>query len=151
MSLAVVTERAPAIDKLFHMMYQAGASDLHLSVGTAPMVRKDGRMQLLDPAMPVLTDEFLARLLDPIAPPGNQQEFADKHDTDFAYEIPGLARFRCNFFADRKGRGAVFRVIPSEILTAEKLGLLPAILNLCKLNKTLLLVTGPNGSGKSTT
>ena len=151
MTLAAIAERPPAIDKLFHLMVQAGASDLHLTVGTPPMVRKDGRMQLLDAAMPALTDEFLARLLDPIAPQANQQEFADRHDTDFAYEITGLARFRCNFFADRKGRGAVFRVIPSEILTAEKLGLSPAILNLCKLNKGLVLVTGPTGSGKSTT
>ena len=80
--------------------------------------------------------------------PTNRQEFAEKHDTDFAYEIPNLARFRANVFADRKGRGAVFRVIPSEILTAEKLGLSQHILNLCKLNKGLVLVTGPTGSGK---
>ena len=151
MSVAAVAERSPAIDTLFHLMVKAGASDLHLSVGTSPLVRKDGRMQRLDPAMPVLTDEFLARLLDPIMPEGNRQEFAEKHDTDFAYEIPNLARFRCNVFADRKGRGAVFRVIPTEILTAEKLGLSPAILNLCKLTKGLVLVTGPTGSGKSTT
>src|ERR1700730_12980840 len=151
MSVAAVAERSPAIATLFHLMVKAGASDLHLSVGTSPLVRKDGRMQRLDPAMPVLTDEFLARLLDPIMPEGNRQEFAEKHDTDFAYEIPNLARFRCNVFADRKGRGAVFRVIPTEILTAEKLGLSPAILNLCKLTKGLVLVTGPTGSGKSTT
>jgi twitching motility protein PilT len=132
-------------------MCQSGASDLHLSCGSAPLVRKDGRMQLLDPAMPQLTDEFLQRLLDPIMPAANQQEFSERCDTDFAYEIPNLARFRCNVFADRKGRGAVFRVIPSDILTAEKLGLSPAILNLCKLNKGLVLVTGPTGSGKSTT
>src|SRR5262249_32454895 len=65
--------------------------------------------------------------------------------------IPGLARFRANIFMDRKGMGAVFRVIPSKILTAEQLGLSPAILNLCKLNKGLVLVTGPTGSGKSPT
>ena len=84
-------------------------------------------------------------------PAANLEEFAEKHDTDFAYEVPNLARFRANVFADRKGRGAVFRVIPSEILTAEKLGLSQHILNLCKLNKGLVLVTGPTGSGKSTT
>jgi twitching motility protein PilT len=152
MSLAVAEQlQAPAIDKLFHMMVQAGASDLHLCVGMPPLVRKDGRMQPLDPNIPALTDEFLSRLLDPITPPVNREEFAEHHDSDFAYEITGLARFRCNIFADRKGRGAVFRVIPSEILTAEKLGLSPAILNLCKLNKGLVLVTGPTGSGKSTT
>src|SRR4051812_37218333 len=133
MSVAVATEPPPVIDKLFHLMCQAGASDLHLSCGSAPLVRKDGRMQPLDASMPPLTDEFLQRLLDPITPEASRQEFADRCDTDFAYEIHGLARFRCNVFADRRGRGAVFRIIPTDILTAEKLGLSPAILNLCKL------------------
>ena len=142
---------ASPIDRLFHAMCQIGASDLHLCVGTPALVRKDGRMQPLDAAMPALTDEYLRRLLEPIMPEANLREFAETHDTDFAYDIPGLARFRANVFADRKGRGAVFRVIPSEILTAEKLGLSPHILNLCKLNKGLVLVTGPTGSGKSTT
>ena len=142
---------ASAIDKLFHAMCQLGASDLHLCVGSPALVRKDGRIQPIDPAMPAMTDEYLQRLLDPIMPASNRQEFAEKHDTDFAYEIPGLARFRANVFADRKGRGAVFRVIPTNILSAEKLGLSPHILNLCKLNKGLVLVTGPTGSGKSTT
>jgi len=156
MTLAVAVDPAPSttghmIDRLFHAMCAGGASDLHLCVGTPPLVRKDGRMQPLDSKMPALTDDFLARLLDPIMPPPNRQEFAEKHDTDFAYEIPGLARFRANVFADRKGRGAVFRVIPTDILSAEKLGLSPFILNLCKLNKGLVLVTGPTGSGKSTT
>jgi twitching motility protein PilT len=151
MTVAAVAEQRPAIDKLFHLMCQNGASDLHLCCGSAPLVRKDGRMQVLDPALPALTDEFLQRLLDPITPAASQKEFAERCDTDFAYEIPNLARFRCNVFADRKGRGAVFRIIPTDILTAEKLGLSPAILNLCKLNKGLVLVTGPTGSGKSTT
>ena len=136
------------IDRLFHAMCQMGASDLHLCVGSPALVRKDGRIQALDPNMPALTDDFLQRLLEPIMPATNRQEFAERHDTDFAYEIPKLARFRANVFADRKGRGAVFRVIPSDILTAEKLGLSPHILNLCKLNKGLVLVTGPTGSGK---
>jgi twitching motility protein PilT len=140
-----------AIDRLFTAMCQMGASDLHLCAGSPALVRKDGRIQPIDPNMPVLTDEYLQRLLEPIMPPKNREEFAEHHDTDFAYEIPNLARFRANVFADRKGRGAVFRVIPSQILTAEKLGLSPHILNLCKLNKGLVLVTGPTGSGKSTT
>jgi twitching motility protein PilT len=139
------------VDGLFRLMVQAGASDLHMTVGLPPMVRKDGRMQPLDPAAPVLTPELIVRLLDPITPEKNKTEFAETHDTDFAYEIPGLARFRANLFMDRKGRGGVFRVIPSKILTAEQLGLSPAILNLCKLSKGLVLVTGPTGSGKSTT
>ena len=140
-----------AIDRLFSAMCQMGASDLHLCVGSPALVRKDGRIQPIDPNMPKLTDDDLQRLLEPIMPPKNREEFARHHDTDFAYEIENLARFRANVFADRKGRGAVFRVIPSQILTAEKLGLSPHILNLCKLNKGLVLVTGPTGSGKSTT
>ena len=84
-------------------------------------------------------------------PEKNRHEFHERHDTDFAYEIPGLARFRANVFMDRKGRGAVFRVIPANILTAEQLGLSPHILQLCRLSKGLVLVTGPTGSGKSTT
>jgi len=139
------------VDGLFRMMVQAGASDLHLSVGIPPVVRKDGQMQPLDPAAPILNADHIVRLLDPITPDKNRHEFAETHDTDFAYEIPGLARFRANLFMDRKGRGGVFRVIPSKILTAEQLGLSAAILNLCRLSKGLVLVTGPTGSGKSTT
>jgi twitching motility protein PilT len=142
---------APSIDDLFRAMCTAGASDLHLCVGMPPLVRKDGRIQHLESGTPPLTDEALARLLEPIVPVPNREEFARCHDTDFAYEISGLARFRANVFADRKGRGAVFRVIPTKILTAEQLGLSPHILNLCRLNKGLVLVTGPTGSGKSTT
>jgi twitching motility protein PilT len=139
------------IDRLFHAMCEAGASDLHLSVGTPPLIRKDGHMQALDPAAGPLTAQDLAQLLGPIMPEKNRKEFAERHDTDFAYEIQGLARFRSNVFADRKGPGAVFRVIPSNILTAEQLGLSSHILQLCHLNKGLVLVTGPTGSGKSTT
>jgi len=132
-------------------MVGAGASDLHLCVGTPPLIRKDGRMQPLDPAAAALVPQDLGRLLAPIMPEANRKEFSERHDTDFAYEIPGLARFRANAFVDRKGPGAVFRVIPEKILTAEQLGLSQAILNLCKLQKGLVLVTGPTGSGKSTT
>ena len=108
-------------------------------------------MELLDPAAAALTGEDLGALLAPIMPEKNRKEYSERHDTDFAYEILGLARFRSNVFADRRGPGAVFRVIPSKILTAEQLGLSPHILQLCKLNKGLVLVTGPTGSGKSTT
>jgi twitching motility protein PilT len=150
MATPVIAE-FPEINVLFRAMCALGASDLHLSVGTPPLVRKDGRMQPLDATLAALTSESVVRLLDPIMPEPNRQEFQARHDTDFAYEIQGLARFRANVFADRKGRGAVFRVIPGSILTAEQLGLSPAILNLCKLTKGLVLVTGPTGSGKSTT
>jgi twitching motility protein PilT len=140
-----------AIDGLFQAMCAIGASDLHLSVGTTPIVRKDGHLVPLDAAAPPLSAETLDALLAPIMPERNRQEFAARHDTDFAYEIEGLARFRANAFCDRKGPGAVFRVIPTKIMTAEQLGLSPHILQLCHLNKGLVLVTGPTGSGKSTT
>ena len=140
-----------AIDQLFQAMVQVGASDLHLCVGSTPMVRKDGHMQPLDAAAGPLAEHDVVQLLTPIIPEKNRDEFARRHDSDFAYEIRGLARFRANIFADRKGPGAVFRVIPSKILTAEQLNLSPAILQLCMLNKGLVLVTGPTGSGKSTT
>ena len=133
-------------------MVEAKASDLHLSSGMPPLVRKDGRIAAARrrTRAPITPDEMVA-LLEPIMPEPNRDEFAQRNDTDFAYEIKGLARFRANMFLDRKGRGAVFRVIPAKILTAEELGLSPHILKLCKLNKGLVLVTGPTGSGKSTT
>ena len=142
---------APPIDRLFHMMFEAKASDLHLSVGMKPLVRKDGEIKVLDESAPAFDPESMWEMLDPIMPERNREEFERRHDTDFAYDIPGLARFRSNIFMDRKGPGAVFRVIPSKIMTAEDLGLSPHILKLCHLNKGLVLVTGPTGSGKSTT
>jgi twitching motility protein PilT len=141
----------PEIDRLFYSMCAMKASDLHISSGMPPLVRKDGEIRPLEEGAAALTPQEIERLLDPIMPEKNAAEFERRHDTDFAYEIPGLARFRANIFMDRKGRGAVFRVIPSKILTAEDLGLSPFILQLCRLNKGLVLVTGPTGSGKSTT
>ncbi len=141
----------PPIDRLFRTMSAAGASDLHLTIGMLPLIRKDGRMQPLESGASPLDPVSIGELLRPIIPDKNASEFAARHDTDFAYEIVGLARFRANIFMDRKGPGAVFRVIPSKILTAEELGLSPHILQLCRLTKGLVLVTGPTGSGKSTT
>src|SRR5262249_26883668 len=132
-------------------MFALNASDLHLCVGSPPIIRKDGRMQPLDPSAAPLTPQAIESLLGPIMPEKNRMEYAERHDTDFAYEVTDLARFRANAFADRKGPGAVFRVIPSTIIPAEQLGLSPHILQLCQLNKGLVLVTGPTGSGKSTT
>jgi twitching motility protein PilT len=142
---------APPIDRLFHMMVEAKASDLHLSSEMPPLIRKDGKIQPLEADAKLISPKDMIALLDPIIPQPNQDEFARRNDTDFAYEIKGLGRFRANVFQDRKGRCAVFRVIPAKILTAEELGLSPHILKLCKLNKGLVLVTGPTGSGKSTT
>jgi twitching motility protein PilT len=147
----VIAAGAPALDRLFHRMVAAKASDLHVSSGMPPLVRKDGKIQPLEPNGKAFTHEEMVALLEPIMPEPNRAEFAKRNDTDFAYEIRGLARFRANVFQDRKGRGAVFRVIPAKILSAEDLGLSEAILKLCRLNKGLILVTGPTGSGKSTT
>jgi twitching motility protein PilT len=146
-----VTNSTAAIDQLFHAMCTKAASDLHLCVGSPPLVRKDGRMEALDSSASALAVADIEALLEPIMPERNRKEFAERHDTDFAYEIPDLARFRANAFVDRKGPGAVFRVIPTKILTAEQLGLSQHLLQLCHLNKGLILVTGPTGSGKSTT
>ena len=139
------------MDAMFHRMAEVGASDLHLSVSVPPMIRKDGKIQQLECNESVLTPEIMRELLLSIMPEKNVEEFERRNDTDFAYEIPGLARFRCNIFADRKGMGAVFRIIPTKILTAEQLGLSKAIMDLCSLSKGLVVVTGPTGSGKSTT
>ncbi|MDQ6786964.1 MAG: type IV pilus twitching motility protein PilT [Acidobacteriota bacterium] len=139
------------MDALFHQMASAGASDLHLSVSMPPMIRKDGRMQKLGGSESVLTPDVIKNLLESIMPAKNREEFAQRRDTDFAYEIENLARFRANIFMDRKGMGAVFRIIPAKITTAEQLGLSKAILDLCDLSKGLVVVTGPTGSGKSTT
>jgi len=139
------------IDRLFRLMVAAKASDLHLSTGMPPLIRKDGHIEPLEAGATPLSHDQIVGLMEPITPEPNRAEFAQRNDTDFAYEIKGLARFRANMFVDRKGRGAVFRVIPAKILSAEDLGLSPHILKLCKLNKGLVLVTGPTGSGKSTT
>ena len=150
-SAAPAAAREPVINAMFRRMFELKASDLHLSSTTAPLVRKDGEMRPLHEAAGPLTSEMILRMLTEIMPAINRAEFEAKHDTDFAYEIAGLARFRANMFKDRHGAGAVFRVIPAEILTAEQLGLSPHVLNLCTLKKGLVLVTGPTGSGKSTT
>ncbi len=139
------------MNELFQKMADAGASDLHLSVSMPPMIRKDGRMQKLECSEGVVSAERMRELLCSIMPFKNREEFDRRSDSDFAYEIPGLARFRANIFADRKGMGGVFRIIPTKILTAEQLGLSKAIMDLCSLSKGLVVVTGPTGSGKSTT
>jgi twitching motility protein PilT len=138
------------IDVFFHRMAELEASDLHLTSGKHPMVRLHGEMMELTEFEP-LGPERMTEVLSEIAPAPNKTEFASDSDTDFAYEIPGLARFRANYFMDNRGPGAVFRLIPSEILTADQLGLPSAVTDFCNLSKGLVLVTGPTGSGKSTT
>ncbi len=140
-----------SIDRLLRAMAAKGASDLHLSTGAVPMLRLHGEMQPVDPSLPPLTDAALRATMMPITPARNREEFARRNDTDFAYEIVGLSRFRVNLFTDRNGIGSVLRRIPFEIIPAEKLGLSAEVMELCNLSKGLVLVTGPTGSGKSTT
>lgn len=147
---AVDESRARArIDALFRRMVEEGCSDLHVSTGVQPMFRKDG--EIVPAGDEVLSAEAARTMLFSITPPHKREEFEQLHDCDFAYEISGVARYRCNLFLDRKGVGGVFRVIPANIRTVEDLGLGKEIIDLCKLPRGLVLVTGPTGSGKSTT
>ena len=144
-------EMTARMEAYFRSMAEAGASDLHLSVSMPPMIRKDGKIKPLQDGDLPLTPDSMEKLLTSIMPAGNQEEFARRNDTDFAYEVAGVARYRCNIFRDRKGMGGVFRVIPSKMTTAQQIGLPPAVLALTELSKGLVVVTGPSGSGKSTT
>jgi twitching motility protein PilT len=139
-----------AIQKLLLLMLEMGASDLHLSTGSPPHVRVHGNMQTLPGERPLEAGPLLDRLYE-VTPARNREEFERRNDTDFAYAIPGVSRFRANLFRDRHGPGAVFRAIPFEILSPEELGLPQSVLSLCDRTKGLILVTGPTGSGKSTT
>jgi twitching motility protein PilT len=139
-----------AIEELLRTLVGMKGSDLHICAGSPPMIRHDGEIKVLTDRAPLNASDS-EKLLWPMAPERNREEFQRRHDTDFAYEIAGLARFRCNFFMDRKGMGGVFRQIPSKIITAEEMGISREILQLCHLPKGLVLVTGPTGSGKSTT
>ncbi|MGB0680376.1 MAG: type IV pilus twitching motility protein PilT, partial [Polyangiales bacterium] len=141
---------APDIERLLRAMVRLSASDLHLSAGAPPMLRLHGRMQPVKD-IPPLTATQIDSLIAAVIPERNQEEYSERKDSDFAYEIAGVARFRANVFVDRNGPGAVFRTIPFEILPPDKLGLPAAVLDLCWLTKGLVLVTGPTGSGKSTT
>jgi twitching motility protein PilT len=137
------------MDGLLQVMIQKGASDLHLCVGMPPVYRIDG--DVLPSDGPPLDADELFRLILSISPRRNRDEFLQHKDTDCAYAIEGVSRYRCNYFFDRNGPGAVFRAVPSDIVSADKLGLPKVMRDLAKLNKGLVLVTGPTGCGKSTT
>ncbi len=139
-----------AIDEILSLMIARKASDLHLSTGAVPILRVHGEMTFLRDR-PILSSDDVHALLKPLFTGKTKDDFDARNDADFAYEIPGLARFRVNAFRDRNGIGAVLRQIPIEIIPAEKLGLPQAVLDLCWLSKGLVVVTGPTGSGKSTT
>jgi twitching motility protein PilT len=137
------------IDAFFKMMHELGASDLHLSSGSQPVIRLQGEMQRVK--FKVLEHEQLKQMLYEITPEQKVKEFEETGDVDFSYEVPNMARYRVNFFMQRRGAAAVFREIPQHILTVDELGLPPVIKSLSMLPKGLVLVTGPTGSGKSTT
>lgn len=144
-----VSQGQNPIDGLLREMVKMKASDMHLTVGQPVIYRVHGDIARVsqDPISP----DMMRQLLLPTMPKRNHDEFSRSQDTDYAYELANIGRFRVNVFRDRNGVGAVMRHIPSQILTAEQLGLAPAITKLCTLNKGLVLVTGPTGSGKSTT
>ena len=144
------TRRIEHIDELFRLMKKVDASDLHLSSEEQPILRTQGKIDRIS-EYAVHDDAALRQILYAICPARNREQFDAEGDTDFAYELTGVARFRCNLFMDRKGIGGVFRLIPSDVLTAEQLHLERSILDLCFLSKGLVVVTGPTGSGKSTT
>jgi twitching motility protein PilT len=137
------------IDAFFKLMHDQGASDLHLVSGQPPALRINGEMERIKYKM--LDNDLLRSMLYEIAPEEKVKVFEETGDVDFGYEIPGLARYRANFFMQKYGVAAVFRQIPSKILTAEQLGLPGVIPKLAMLPRGLVLVTGPTGSGKSTT
>jgi twitching motility protein PilT len=146
---ASTAELRNAMEVLFRLLVQSGASDLHLRTSEPPMLRLHGELARQD--QPALSGERLEAMLLSIMTPKELGEFRDGGDTDWAYEIEGVARFRCNAGRDRFGAMGVFRVIPNQIRTAEEMGLSQEVQNLCYLTKGLVVVTGPTGSGKSTT
>jgi twitching motility protein PilT len=137
------------IDALFKLMSDKGASDLHLSSGSPPIFRLRGEMERQN--FKSLGHEELKSILYEILTQAQRELFDEKHDLDFAYTVPGLARFRGNLMMQHRGIAAVFRIIPTKILSADDLGLPEAVRSLTRLRKGLVLVTGPTGSGKSTT
>jgi len=138
------------MEGLFRALVASGSSDLHLRSGEPPVMRLHGEMERTEGAPPIEEAE-LEQLIRSIMSPKALGEYLERNDTDWAYEIDGLARFRCNAGRERLGPFAVFRIIPANILTADQLGLSKEVQNLAYLTKGLVLVTGPTGSGKSTT
>jgi twitching motility protein PilT len=142
------------IDAFFNLMFEQKASDLHMSSGNPPILRINGELQRVD--YPPLVSDELKALLYEITPDIKIKQFEETGDVDFGYEIPGISRFRCNFFNQKYGVAAVFRQIPSTVLSFEDFEkfdapLPPVLKKMAMLHKGLVLVTGPTGSGKSTT
>lgn len=138
------------MDELLKMLKEMGGSDLHLASGIEPRMRRSGSLAAVD-GWPALTDESIRALLREIASDEQWDGFERESDLDFAYGLPGVGRFRANYFSQENGPGAVFRIIPEEILGMDQLDLPEAIGSLSHLQEGLVLITGPTGSGKSTT
>ena len=144
-----LAEARAQIEGLLRVLVEAGASDLHLRSGQPPLLRRHG--ELVREPSEAIPGERLETLLTSIMTPREIAEYREGGDTDWAYEIAGLARFRCNAGRDRLGPLAVFRVIPTTVPSVDDMGLSRDVQNLCYLTKGLVVVTGPTGSGKSTT
>ncbi len=139
-----------AIHELFRLLRAQDGSDLHLAAGLRPRLRVRG--SLSDVAgSEILDDAGVLGLIRPLVDEGQWQEYSEHGDLDFAYSLEGEARFRANFLRQEHGAGAVFRLIPEIVLTAEQIGLPAAIADLANFHRGLVLITGPTGSGKSTT
>ncbi len=139
----------PAIDAYLTQLLDRSGSDLHFLAGDPPRIRQYGELQALNPQP--LDAEHVKTLLYEIMPKLAVERFESKDGTDFAYSIPGTARFRVNVMRQLNGMGAVFRAIPTTARTMDELKLPPAVRTLCKVKNGLILVTGKTGSGKSTT
>jgi twitching motility protein PilT len=137
------------IDELFKLMVEQGASDLHITSGAPPYLRLHGNMISLN--YRELSSPDVQGLIFEILSEKQKKIFVEKWELDCAYTLQGVGRFRCNIFMQRKGLGAVFRIIPEKIKTAQELNLPSVIMDVIDCEKGLVLVTGPTGSGKSTT
>ncbi len=137
------------ITELLSFAVKQNASDLHLSAGVPPMIRVDGDVRRVN--MPAMEHREVHALIYDIMNDKQRKDYEEFLETDFSFEVPGLARFRVNAFNQNRGAGAVFRTIPSKVLTMEDLGLGKVFQDLAMLPRGLVLVTGPTGSGKSTT
>ncbi|HXA19747.1 MAG TPA: type IV pilus twitching motility protein PilT [Thermoanaerobaculia bacterium] len=140
---------AQKIDRFLKLMNDRGASDFHLTVGRPPMLRASGTMESI--RYRTISEIDFTELLKPVTPERLWTEYLKSGDIDFSYEIPGVARYRVNLFRQQRGGGAVFRVIPTKIMTLEQLGLPDQVRRIASIRSGLVLVTGPTGSGKSTT
>jgi len=138
------------IEALLRTLVANKASDLHLRAGAPPMLRLNGEIGPI-PNEVALSSSEIDEMLSAVMLEQNRDEFKEINDTDFAHEIPGVARFRGNALRDRKGTGAVFRAVPAAVVSVEQMGISQEVQRLCHLTKGLVLVTGPTGSGKSTT